>query len=113
MNMNWDDIAKKPKKTKEGKQFRSATDELDTKTVRKATGREKAQKGRKQYPLTTRLPDELAGDILEAIKGYAAQFNMAQNDVQLLCLMRGLNSLAESPPEVEVEPKAKPILPEL
>lgn len=116
MSLDWDDITKnKPskKKGKPTKEFRDVTDGLSVETVRSATGRDKAQKGRRQYPLTTRLPAELSGEIIESIKTHAAQFNMTQNDVQLLCLMRGLNSLADNPPEVEVEPKAKPILPEL
>lgn len=116
MSVDWDSITqgggKKGGKDKKS-QFRSVTDGLTPETVRSATGREKAQKGRRQYPLTTRLPIELSGEILEKIKRYADELNMAQNDVQLLCLMRGLNSLEDNPPKVEIEPKAKPVLPDL
>lgn len=116
MAVDWDKITEgdgKKKKKKGKADFRSVTDGLSVETVRSATGRERAQKGRRQYPLTTRLPIELSGDILEKIKYYADELNMAQNDVQLLCLMRGLNSLESNPPEVEIEPKAKPVLPDL
>lgn len=116
MSVDWDSLtgdSGKKKQKKGAAQFRSVTDGLDAKTVRSATGREKAQKGRRQYPLTTRLPIELSGEILEKIKHFADTLNMAQNDVQLLCLMRGLNSLESNPPQVEIEPKAKPVLPDL
>lgn len=117
MTVDWDGLTKDSKKKNKGTekrpQFRTATDSLSVETVRSATGREKAQKGRRQYPLTTRLPIDLSGEILEKIKHYAEELNMAQNDVQLLCLIRGLNSLEDNPPQVEIEPKAKPVLPDL
>lgn len=87
---NWDGFGK----SKPSGQFRDPTEELDRDTVRKASGRDKSTVGRRQYSLTTRIPADMSDDVLAQLADYADKLNMYKNDVQLWCLLRGLEALA-------------------
>lgn len=99
---NWDEFGK----NKPSGQFRDPTEELDRETVRKASGRDKSAMGRRQYSLTTRIPADVSDDVLAQVADYAEGLNMYKNDVQLWCLLRGLQAL-ESGEEPETEKPGK------
>lgn len=108
--MDWNNIKKGSSKNK--RNFRGHATELDPQTVRAASGRNKAQKGRRQYPLTTRLPAEQSEEIMSTIRQFSEDLGMTQNDTQLWCLLRGLKALSDGESlEAEEKIMIKPVLP--
>lgn len=114
MDNLFDDIdeSERPKRKQPSsrRDFANPLEAFQPASVRKATGR---GKGRKKYQLTTKIPGEIADDVMAAIKHWADELAMYQNDVQVYALLRGLQALAEGerPEMEEVEVKKTPKLP--
>ena len=87
---------KKPKR-KPNKTFDKPLD-VSRQDVSKVTGKGKSVMHGKYYQMTTRLPE----DVVEAIRWWANELNMTQEDIKRYCFFRGLEALEEGErPEVE------------